>query len=302
MRKLLLLLVIITITQFAAISGHAQAPQKQLPSLKNDGLIAIYNFHENEYEEIRYRDEKGYDPQGLKKIAHIMRSRGDGGQMQMDTRLIEILDNIQDHFGAETIEIISGYRSPAYNDFLRDNGRGAARESLHKQGLAADIHIDEVCEARLHEYVKSLGLGGAGLYPRYYFVHVDVGEPRTWSSDDKKGRELIGTGNNPNASWSAVTDQDLYKLGDSVSIKVTNNGYGTEGIQKNIWLDGFRKGKWSEHVQLSKGGGKRLKGGKSATFDVKLPDDARLGKYRLVFFTSSDFSVPPSYSNEFYIR
>lgn len=299
MYKLLLLLVIIV---SAGLPAQAPAFQKALPGLENDGRIAIYNFHEDEYAEIVYRDAKGYSQKGLKEIAHIMRSRGDGAERAIDVRLIELMDHIQDHFGAETVELISGYRSPAYNEFLRENGRGAARESLHKQGLAADIHIDEVDEARLHEYAKSLGIGGAGLYPRHYFVHVDLGSPRSWIMDEKKGRELIGTGNNPNDCWGTVTDRDLYRPGDTVSIKVTNNGYESAGIVKNIWLDGFRRGKWSEKLNLAKGGSKRLKAGKSATFEVRLPDDQRLGKYRLVIFTSKDFSVPPAYSNEFYVR
>jgi len=302
MYKLSLSLVISLLV--LSLAGHAAAggPKKALPELKNDGKIAIYNYHEDEYAEIVYRDKDGYRAEGLREIEHIMRSRGDGATHPIDRRLIEILDHVQDHFGAETVEIISGYRSPAYNDNLRMNGRGAARESLHKRGQAADIHIDEVPEDRIFEYVSKLGVGGVGYYPRYYFVHVDVGDARSWQEAPPKERVLVGTENNPNDAWCALTDKGRYAPGETVTIKLTNNGYQREQFKRNVWLEGFRKGKWSERKRIIKRGAKRIKPGASSEIEWKIPKDQRLGKYRLTIFVDPKFEAPPVLSNEFYVR
>ncbi len=272
-------------------------------SARGDGAIAIYNFHENDFSEIRYRDGDRYIPEGLAEFEHIMRSRGDGSTHKMDLRLLELLDRIQDHFNAETVEVISGYRSPKYNGALIDAGRGAARESLHQQGMAADIHLDEVSEEALFDYASKLGVGGAGIYPRYSFVHVDAGPPRTWREAPAKERVIVGTENNPNPAWAALTDKNQYTPGSELSVAITNNDYGTQKLVTNVWIERFRKGKWCEQSQLSKGGSaKTLKQGDKAEWSWQVPSDQPLGKYRLVIFANKDLSVAPIYSNEFYVR
>ncbi|MFA4875195.1 MAG: DUF882 domain-containing protein, partial [bacterium] len=215
----------------------------------------------------------------------------------------ELLSQIQGHFNAETIELISGYRSPAFNESLIDAGRGAARESLHKQGLATDIHIDDVDEEALFDYVSKLGMGGVGIYPRYNFVHVDVGSPRAWREAPARERMLVGTQNNPNPAWSAVTDKNTYKPGDELAAEVTNNDYGPQKFVANVWIERFRKGEWKEQVQIQKGSGsKSLKSGEKTGWSWTIPADQPLGKYRLVIFANKDLSIPPVYSNEFYVR
>lgn len=276
-------------------------PANKIP--KNNGKIAIYNFHENEFREISFRDGLKYNPEGLKEVSEIMRSHGDEKTHQIDLRLIELLASIQEHFGAETVEIISGYRSPSYNSSLIDSGRGAARESMHKLGLAADIHIDEVDEQALFDYVKKLGIGGVGIYTRYNFVHVDLGPSRAWEEAPANKRILVGTENNPNPAWSALTDKNTYKPGDEINVAVTNNDYGSQSFSSNVWIEKFRKGRWAEHSQITKAGSaKKLKQGENALWSWQIPADQALGKYRLVIFANKNLSIPPVYSNEFYLR
>jgi uncharacterized protein YcbK (DUF882 family) len=270
---------------------------------RGTGRISLFNYYTGEHAEIAYREGGRINPSALKEIARFMRSRGDDAVHAIDPRLIELLDRIQQHFGAETIEIISGYRSPKFNGSLRDEGRNVAKESLHLQGMAADIHIDEVDEAALFDYVKSLHAGGAGIYPRYFFVHVDVGPVRTWGEAAAPARELIGTQNNPNPAWAAVTDKNVYRPGDEVAVKITNNEYGSQRFATNVWYERFRKGQWAEHESIEKDGKTtKLEQGESAAYAWKLPAGQPLGKYRLVFFASKDLSLPPAYSNEFYVR
>jgi hypothetical protein len=171
------------------------------------------------------------------------------------------------------------------------------------QGLAADIHLDEVEERALFEYVAKLRLGGAGLYPRYDFVHVDVGPPRTWQEADAKERVLIGTENNPNPAWTVVTDKNSYRPGERIAIAVTNNDYGSQRFVKNLWIEQFRKGAWKEHVLVTKEGkAAKLEPGEKARLDWEIPADQPPGKYRLVLFANPNLSLPPASSNEFYVR
>lgn len=268
-----------------------------------DGKIAIFNYHENEYTEIIYQNNGKIVPDAIKQIEKIFRSRGGGATHVINPRLLELLDTIQDHFGAQTIELISGYRSPTYNRSLKMEGREVASESLHMQGLAADIHLDEVTEEDIFNYAKSLGIGGVGIYPRYGFVHVDVGPPRAWQEANAKDRILIGTENNPNPVWSAITDRNNYMRDEELEVLITNNDYKDQRLIKNIWLEHFSKGQWGEQKQLTdKPDSKPLVPNGQINFKWQIPSDAIFGKYRLVIFANKDFSVPPAYSNEFYIK
>jgi len=287
----------------ALMAGGVDAGRVKGKNLKNDGKLAIFSYHTGEFVELTYRVGKSYDPKAIEAIEMVMRSRGDDRTHPIDRGVIEIMDHLQDHFGAETIEVISGYRSPKYNETLRLEGRGAASESLHMKGLAVDLHIDEVSERAVFDRVKELGLGGAGYYPRYAFVHADVGPRRVWEEAAPKKRVLVGTENNPNAAWTALTDRDLYRPGDTASVKISNNEYRKLRFSKNVWYERFRKGGWKERKNLLKEGKRvTLDVGESVDYAWKIPADQGLGKYRLVFFTSKDFKVPPVYSNEFYIR
>ena len=76
------------------------------------------------------------------------------------------------------ITIISGYRSPEYNEHLRRLGRRVAAGSLHMAGLAIDFAIDGIGMGELVRTAKLFTAGGVGTYPE--FVHIDVGRVRYW--------------------------------------------------------------------------------------------------------------------------
>jgi len=231
-----------------------------------------------------------------------MRCRGTQDIYAISPQIIDLLDNIQDHFDAETVEIISGYRSPSFNDYLIVNGRGAAGESLHTKGMAADIHIDEIAERDLWDYVKSLKRGGTGYYPQHNFVHVDVGPVRVWREPDPDTRIMTGTDLSPNKGWGVVTDKNIYKPGEPIKLVITNAMQEREPLVKNFWYERFRKGKWAEHRVIEKSKQVAVVSpGKSYKHTLKL-DALPYGKYRIVVFTSRDFSIPPAYSNEFYVK
>ena len=70
----------------------------------------------------------------------------------------------------------------------------AAKNSQHLYGKAADICIEGVRLRDLRRAALEQEAGGVGLYPRYGFVHVDVGPVRTWAWPGRRMRRRHGGG------------------------------------------------------------------------------------------------------------
>lgn len=99
----------------------------------------------------------------------------------MDVNAIEYLNLVDKKLGGgNEIHIISGYRSPAFNSLLVQNGRHVARHSLHPHGKAIDIAIPGISLEKVRHTAVALQLGGVGYYPGAGFVHIDSGKIRTW--------------------------------------------------------------------------------------------------------------------------
>ncbi len=118
----------------------------------------------------------------LQRVSRFLRDHYSGEVTTMDPGLLVQIRSLQQLLRAEgTVEIISGYRSPATNERLRRRGGGGvASRSLHLEGRALDIRITGVPLARLRDAALSLRAGGVGYYPRSDFVHIDTGRVRRW--------------------------------------------------------------------------------------------------------------------------
>jgi hypothetical protein len=94
--------------------------------------------------------------------------------------LVEILERLRTTFNGRSVNILSGYRSPKYNEIIRRdsirkdaNKKGnVAINSQHKFGNAADILIDGVKPSAVFKFLNPWWQGGLGKYPG--FTHVDV--------------------------------------------------------------------------------------------------------------------------------
>ncbi len=294
------LLITLLIFLFFAVSAPLSAKPKGnfFPKGKSsisfpagDGKICLYNYHEGQVIEARYRDGDRYHQRGLDEIKHIFRSR-DGAEHVIDVELIELLDHLQEYFAADCVELISGYRSPSFNRKLKEGSDGIAEASLHVEGRAADVHLDEVTEKTLSRYVRSLGVGGVGYYPRFDFVHVDTGELRRWDRRDGSGRALIAIVRGER--WQLVTDRNIYRPGDPIDVAVTNISDLPHSLDGEIIIERFRRGKWSHVGKLSIPKGLVLEPGKTWRAGWKPKEKTLLGKFRMLY--------PKSIvrSNEFY--
>lgn len=144
--------------------------------------LSLVNIHTSERMAVTYRDRSGhYDPGALRDLDRLLRCHYTGEVAHIDVRVIEFLNLVDKTVGGDhEIRIISGYRSPAYNDLLVRQGHGVARHSLHLAGQALDVDIVGVPLARVRQTALALAAGGVGYYPRSGFVHLDSGRVRSW--------------------------------------------------------------------------------------------------------------------------
>lgn len=130
-----------------------------------------------------YRKGKGWQKRQYLALCHILRDVEYKKAKRIDPKLLDLLYIIQSYLIAKkkpyVIHITSGYRTPEHNAALK----GAASNSLHMQGKAADIFVPGIEVSALSRLVKAIGVGGVGIYPRRKFVHVDVGNFRSWVGD-----------------------------------------------------------------------------------------------------------------------
>jgi uncharacterized protein YcbK (DUF882 family) len=182
-----------------------------------DGSLAIVNRATKERVDVRYRrDDGGYDYAALDAIRHLMRSKGDGLEGEITPRFVELLGWVAVRAGQPLI-LLSGYRSPAYNEGIRRRGKRAAGGSLHTEGLAADLAIPRDLLRPLWFEVRALECCGAGYYADQGFLHVDAGTPRFWETTTSRTDENLSAGN---ARVFARTDFDRYTAGEMMLVRL----------------------------------------------------------------------------------
>lgn len=146
---------------------------------KAERSLNLYNIHTGEEIYVKYYELGTYNTNALDEINYILRCHYSNEIIPIDTRVLDLLCDIKDTFGKfKKIHIISGYRSFAYNEYLRSLGRKVAKDSLHLHGLAIDFTIPGISSSELSDVAKSFSAGGVGKYPE--FIHIDVGRIRYW--------------------------------------------------------------------------------------------------------------------------
>lgn len=151
------------------------------PFLSPERSVSFYNTHTGERLKTVYWAQGNYLPEALADINHILRDHHTGETKPIDTHLLDLLYAIHTKLQARhPFYVVSGYRCPATNAFLRRLHKGVAKNSLHMWGKAVDIRLPSSRLSLLRRAAIDLKLGGVGYYPRSKFVHVDVGRVRYW--------------------------------------------------------------------------------------------------------------------------
>jgi len=143
--------------------------------------LSFYNIHTGEFLKSTYWIEGEYIKDEIESIYKILRDFRTGEIKPIDLKLLDLLFDLQNIVKRkESFHIISGYRSPKTNLYLRKISKGVAKKSYHMKGMAIDINLPGVDLFTLKKAAISLKRGGVGYYPKSGFIHVDTGPIRYW--------------------------------------------------------------------------------------------------------------------------
>lgn len=181
---------------FASLE-EAPAPELITPGWREEtGLILepceerrlhLYSTNTGETFNRVYWADGDYIPEALEEINYLLRDYRANLIKEIDPNLLDLLYNLNQKLECDSpYHVISGYRSPKTNAVLRKRNRKVARNSLHMAGMAVDLrvpdlHVKNICNAALE-----MRGGGVGYYARRGFVHLDVGDVRTWQDGRKR--------------------------------------------------------------------------------------------------------------------
>ena len=143
--------------------------------------IRMYSGRTGEMIDSIYWIEGEYIADVMKEITYFMRDWRSDEQHMIDMRTIDIMSASHKLMDAsEPYTLFSGYRSPSTNAMLRARSSGVAKNSLHMQGQAADLHLDSRSVDQMARAAEACRAGGVGRYTGSQFVHMDCGVVRSW--------------------------------------------------------------------------------------------------------------------------
>lgn len=100
-------------------------------------------------------------------------SKGEG-ELLIDDHAMDKLQALRDRLGKPML-ITSAYRSAAHNKRV-----GGAKNSMHMQGVAFDVRMENQDPHEFEAAARAVGFTGFGYYPKSGFMHVDTGPARSW--------------------------------------------------------------------------------------------------------------------------
>ena len=157
------------------LGGAARAAITQPRSL------ALLNLHTGESLNATYFENGAYLPDALAAMDRLLRDFRTGEVHPIAPGLLDLVSALQAQLGpGQSVQVISGYRSPQTNAMLHDQSEGVATRSLHMVGEAMDIRIPGAPLVSLRDAALIAQRGGVGYYPASDFVHVDIGRVRRW--------------------------------------------------------------------------------------------------------------------------
>jgi uncharacterized protein YcbK (DUF882 family) len=149
--------------------------------------LKLRHLHTEKNLEVVYWDDGKYVWDALQAVNQHLADFRSLEVHPIDVRLLDILFTLQSLTGSkEPYRIVSAFRSAATNTMLADqsaatNGTSqVATKSLHMEGKAIDMRLNDVSLTGLRDAALTLKGGGVGYYPDSGFIHVDIGSVRTW--------------------------------------------------------------------------------------------------------------------------
>jgi uncharacterized protein YcbK (DUF882 family) len=158
--------------------GAAPAAPPPLPR-----RLSFRNTHTGEATDVVYWSNGHYLPDALAQIDQVLRDHRTNDVKAIDRRVLDLLFELRVRLKTDApFQVISGYRSPESNAYLRGRSAnsGVASMSQHMLGKACDVRLSGLEIEAIRDAALAMKRGGVGYYPASDFVHVDVGRVRRW--------------------------------------------------------------------------------------------------------------------------
>lgn len=153
--------------------------------------LHLYSTNTGETFNEVYWADGDYIPEALEEINYLLRDYRVNAIKEIDPNLLDLLFSINQKLESDSpYHIISGYRSPKTNAALRKRNRRVARNSLHIAGMAVDLRLPDRNIKHLCSAALELRCGGVGYYQKRGFVHLDVGDVRTWQDIKRRKKKI----------------------------------------------------------------------------------------------------------------
>ncbi|MDD3846444.1 MAG: DUF882 domain-containing protein [Syntrophorhabdaceae bacterium] len=263
-----------------------------------DGTISIRNEHNGREATVNLFDADGrFNEKALDAIDGVFGfSDGRKGE-HISLRLLILLDYFSDKVApGKMIHLISGYRSPAYNQKLKKSGGNVARTSTHMDGMALDFYLEGIGGKVLWEAIRKENCCGVGHYGGKS-IHLDSGKPRFWEAATSK----TGTRESEfNRKLYLSTEYDRYRQGEKVRFLLTSLSDFPFGIRKTAALVKDGEGKNDAAVLTIQGRGEEecvMVNDRNASRSIRatLPAGLEAGRYRIRFdFCRRPFEQMPT--------
>ncbi len=224
---------------FPSVSVSSSEPARFF--LVGDGKLHIRNEHDgHEVDAILFDPTGMLNERSLKDIDAVFNFPHEQKGEHVSLRLLFLLDYFSDRVApGKVIHLISGYRSPSYNEQLKKAGGNVARTSTHMDGMALDFYLEGITGKTLWETIRKESCCGVGHYGGRE-VHLDSGKPRFWEAATSKVKTQVSEFNR---RLYLSTEYDRYKQGEKVRIFLTSLSDFGFGIRNRATLVNTREGK-----------------------------------------------------------
>jgi uncharacterized protein YcbK (DUF882 family) len=153
------------------------SPEEAVDRATVETWATLFNVHTGEAIPLSSSEPK------LDRFCDTLADRATSTKTSLDPRLLELLRQVALRHPGARIELVSGFRSPKFNEMLRKKGHRVASHSQHSLGHAVDFRVIGLTPPELRRELLAIGWeGGIGQYvgTTDLFVHADVGPKRAW--------------------------------------------------------------------------------------------------------------------------
>jgi uncharacterized protein YcbK (DUF882 family) len=285
-------------------TGAAEQPPGRF-FLMGSGTMHLKNLRNNRDAKVNLLNpDRSLNEEALNKVDWVFDFPTEEKGEHISPRLLFMLSYFADRLApGKTINIESAYRSPEYNNKIREQGNNAAQTSTHQDGLALDFWLQGVSGKQLWKTIRAKNCCGIGHYGGK-IVHLDVGKPRFWEAATSGTRAKEP---DYNRHLYLSTDFDRYKPNDRVRLafsSLSSYDFGVHPLAQVFRVDNLQTPVSGIRID-SKGETDCLRIGerKNARFlNTSLPTHLPPGKYTIrMEFCEKPYEQMPSetFSNTF---